>query len=110
MVINQWVPAAHKGDTIGDSARHVRSLPDGWATSELRSQWTTSCAGRPPVRSVRCGTDDVTIFTRAALADDRYLRQASRKAGAPVCNVTPAHFFAPYDPALFRLARSRVRS
>src|SRR5439155_10428997 len=26
MIINQWVPAAHKGDAIGDSARRVRSL------------------------------------------------------------------------------------
>ena len=26
MVINQWVPAAHKGDAIGDSARRIRDL------------------------------------------------------------------------------------
>ena len=26
MVVNQWVPAAHKGDAIGDSARRMRSL------------------------------------------------------------------------------------
>ena len=26
MVINQWVPAAHKGDAVGDSARRVRTL------------------------------------------------------------------------------------
>ena len=26
MIINQWVPAAHKGDAIGDSARRVRGL------------------------------------------------------------------------------------
>ena len=24
MIVNQWVPAAHKGDAIGDSARRVR--------------------------------------------------------------------------------------
>ena len=24
MIINQWVPAAHRGDAIGDSARRVR--------------------------------------------------------------------------------------
>ena len=29
MVINQWVPAAHKGDAIGDSARRVRDLLRG---------------------------------------------------------------------------------
>ena len=26
MIINQWVPAAHKGDAIGDSARRVRGM------------------------------------------------------------------------------------
>src|SRR5262249_44213454 len=26
MIINQWVPAAHQGDAIGDSARRVRDL------------------------------------------------------------------------------------
>ena len=28
MTINQWVPAAHKGDAIGDSARRMRGLSD----------------------------------------------------------------------------------
>src|SRR6185436_11432749 len=26
MIINQWVPAAHQGDAIGDSARRVRDI------------------------------------------------------------------------------------
>ncbi len=26
MIINQWVPAAHRGDAIGDSARRVRDM------------------------------------------------------------------------------------
>ena len=26
MIVNQWVPAAHKGDAIGDSARRMRGL------------------------------------------------------------------------------------
>ena len=26
MIVNQWVPAAHRGDAIGDSARRVREL------------------------------------------------------------------------------------
>ena len=29
MIINQWVPAAHRGDAIGDSARRVRDLVRG---------------------------------------------------------------------------------
>ena len=26
MIVNQWLPAAHRGDAIGDSARKVRDL------------------------------------------------------------------------------------
>ena len=26
MIVNQWVPAAHRGDAIGDSARRVRDM------------------------------------------------------------------------------------
>ncbi len=26
MIVNQWVPAAHAGDAIGDSARRVRQM------------------------------------------------------------------------------------
>ena len=33
MIVNQWVPAAHRGDAIGDSARRVRDLLRGWATT-----------------------------------------------------------------------------
>ena len=29
MIVNQWVPAAHKGDAIGDSARRMRGLLRG---------------------------------------------------------------------------------
>ncbi len=29
MIINQWIPAAHRGDAIGDSARKVRDLLRG---------------------------------------------------------------------------------
>ena len=26
MIVNQWIPAAHQGDAIGDSARRMRSM------------------------------------------------------------------------------------
>jgi hypothetical protein len=26
MIVNQWVPAAHRGDAVGDSARRMRAL------------------------------------------------------------------------------------
>lgn len=108
ITINQWVPAAHRGDAIGDSARRVRSLlrAQGHASDiyamtiddDLRGDilpWTDAAAR----------TGDVTIFhfalpspmteAFAALPGRRVLQYH---------NITPAAFFAPYDPQLFRLA------
>jgi glycosyltransferase involved in cell wall biosynthesis len=108
MVVNQWVPAAHRGDAIGDSARSVRD--------RLRAQG-----------------HEAGIF---ALAIDDDMREEARPFGDPASaagditilhfaipspmteafamlpggrvlqyhNITPARFYAPYDPAIFRLA------
>ena len=108
MVINQWVPAAHRGDAIGDSARHVRDLLRGLGhESELYALTIDEdLAGdvRPfPDPGARRG--DLTIF-HYALPSPMTAAFASLDSGRILQyhNVTPAHFFAPYDPALFRLA------
>jgi L-malate glycosyltransferase len=108
MIINQWVPAAHRGDAIGDSARRVRAMlraqghqSDIYAMTidgELRGDVL-------PFSDPAARTGDVTIFhfalpspmteAFAALPGRRVLQYH---------NITPASFFAPYDPQLFRLA------
>jgi L-malate glycosyltransferase len=108
MIINQWVPAAHRGDAIGDSARRVRGI--------LREQGHTSDVFALTIdddlrSDVRPYDDpdakrgEITIFhfalpspmteAFAALDGVRVLQYH---------NITPASFFAPYAPALFRLA------
>jgi len=108
MIVNQWVPAAHRGDAIGDSARRVRDLLRRMGhTSDLYAL-TIDDELRDDVRpfgheDARRG--DATIFHFAlpspmthafATLDGRRILQYH--------NITPAHFFAPYDPMLFRLA------
>jgi len=108
VIVNQWVPAAHAGDAIGDSARRIRDLlrrrgheSDLFALTvdpELRNEVR-------PFDDPAAGRGDVTIFhfaipspmtgAFAALPGKRVLQYH---------NVTPAHYFAPYAPALFRLA------
>src|SRR5213592_3931801 len=108
MVINQWVAAAHKGDAIGDSARRVRDLLRGMGhVSELYAL-TVDEALKEEVRdfgdpAARRG--DLTIF-HYALPSPMTAAFASLNGGRILQyhNVTPAAFFAPYDPALFRLA------
>ena len=108
MVINQWVPAAHRGDAIGDSARRVRTLIRRMGHQSDIYALTIDDALEGDVRpfadpAARRG--DVTIF-HYALPSPMTAAFASLPAGRVLQyhNVTPASYFAPYDPALFRLA------
>src|SRR5262249_19490334 len=108
MIINQWVPAAHRGDAIGDSARRVRDMlrHAGHASDLFALTIDDDLVGDVrPFADPAATRGGVTIFhfalpspmTRAfaALGGRRVLQYH---------NVTPAAFFAPYDAGLFRLA------
>ena len=117
MIINQWVPAAHKGDAIGDSARKVREM---LRRAGHRSELFALTIDDDLRGDVRPFTDpdakrgDVTIF-HFALPSPMTQAFASLD-GTRVLqyhNITPAAFFAPYDAGLFRLAaigRQELRS
>ncbi len=108
MIVNQWVPAAHRGDAIGDSARRVRDLLRGQGHESDIFALTIDDELREEIRpfadaAARGG--DVTIF-HFALPSPMTAAFASLD-GARVLqyhNITPAAFFAPYDAQLFRLA------
>jgi L-malate glycosyltransferase len=108
VIVNQWVPAAHKGDAIGDSARRVRALLRGMGhESELYALTMDDDLKREvrrfDDRAARRG--DLTIF-HYALPSPMTAAFASLGSGRVLQyhNVTPAAYFAPYDPSLFRLA------
>jgi len=108
MIINQWVPAAHRGDAIGDSARRVRDLLRALGHDSEVYALTIDDDLRHDVRrfddpAARGG--DLTIF-HYALPSPMTEAFASLPSGRVLQyhNVTPAAYFAPYDPALFRLA------
>ncbi len=108
MIVNQWVPAAHWGDAIGDSARRVREvLRSAGHQSDLYAL-TLDDALRGDVRPFTdptAGAGDITIF-HFALPSPMTAAFAALPKGRVLQyhNVTPAHFFAPYAPDLFRLA------
>jgi glycosyltransferase involved in cell wall biosynthesis len=108
MIVNQWVPAAHKGDAIGDSARRVRDLLRERGHRSDIFAMTVDDELRDEVRpfsddGARRG--DITIFHFAlpspmtgAFASLQTVRVLQYH------NITPAQFFAPYAPQLFRLS------
>ncbi len=108
MIVNQWVPAAHRGDAIGDSARRVRDLLRARGHQSDVFAMTIDDDLRQEVRAFadpESGRGDVTVFHFALPSP--MTEVFATVGGARVLqyhNITPAHFFAPYAPGLFRLA------
>jgi glycosyltransferase involved in cell wall biosynthesis len=108
MIIHQWVPAAHRGDAIGDSARKVRDLLRRMGHESELFALTIDEQLRNDVRPFadpEAARGDVTIFHFALPSP--MTEAFAALSGARVLqyhNITPAAFFAPYDAGLFRLA------
>jgi glycosyltransferase involved in cell wall biosynthesis len=108
MIVNQWVPAAHRGDAIGDSARSVRRLLRDMGHESDLYALTIDDELRGDVRAFDepgAAAGDVTIF-HFALPSPMTAAFAALPRGRVLQyhNITPAHFFAPYDANMFRLA------
>ena len=107
MIVNQWVPAAHKGDAVGDSARRMRTF---LRTMGHESEIYALTIDEALVGDVLPFSDpgarlgEATIF-HYALPSPMTEAFAALKGGRVLQyhNVTPASYFAPYSPVLFRL-------
>ncbi len=108
MIVNHWVPAAHRGDAIGDSARRMRDMirsrggeSDVYALSiddDLRHDVR-------PFAEPGATRGDVTFFHFALPSPmTEAFAQLSGGRVLQYHNITPAPFFAPYSASLFRLA------
>jgi glycosyltransferase involved in cell wall biosynthesis len=108
MVVNQWIPAAHRGDAAGDSARRMRAILRGLGHESDIYALTIDddlVGDVRPFGDASARQGDVTIF-HFALPSPMTAAFSHLPRGRVLLyhNVTPAHFFAPYDAALFRLA------
>jgi glycosyltransferase involved in cell wall biosynthesis len=108
VIVNQWVPAAHRGDAVGDSARRVRDLLRGMGHQSDVFALTIDDDLHGDVRpfadqAARQG--DLTIFHFALVSPmTAEFARLPRGRVLQYHNVTPAHFFAPWDAGMFRLA------
>jgi glycosyltransferase involved in cell wall biosynthesis len=117
MIINQWVPAAHTGDAIGDSARVVREMlrRRGHRSDLFALTMDDDLRGDVlPFSEPGAGAGDLTIFHFALPSPmTEAFAKLPGKRVLQYHNITPASFFAPYDAQLFRLAalgRQELRS
>jgi len=109
MVINQWLAAAHRGDAVGDAARQMRDrLRALGHRSDIYALTIDDDMADEAVPFSASGArdGDVTIL-HFAIASPLTQAFAALPRGRVLHyhNVTPAKFFAPYDPAVFRIAR-----
>ena len=107
MIVNQWVPAAHRGDAIGDSARRVRELLRSLGHSSDIYALTIDDDMRDEVRAFatpESSAGDVTIF-HYALPSPMTAAFAALPRGRVLQyhNITPPHFFGDYEPGVFRI-------
>jgi glycosyltransferase involved in cell wall biosynthesis len=113
VIVNQWLPAAHRGDAVGDHARALRNLLRGWGHESEIYALTMDEGLEDEVRlwgDAVSRAGDVTVLHFAVpspmTATFRTL------PGARVLhyhNVTPAHFFAPFDAGICRMAAAGRR-
>ncbi|HEX5214727.1 MAG TPA: glycosyltransferase [Vicinamibacterales bacterium] len=108
MIVNQWVPAAHRGDAVGDNARLLRGMFRDWGhdsdlfamsiDDDLRDDvlpWTDAAARAGDLTIFHFAVPSPMTVAFATLPGVRVLHYH---------NVTPASFFAPYDTGLAAFA------
>lgn len=110
MRVDQFLPAYHRGDAIGDEATHMRDVlrQQGFA-SEI---YCLSCdpgleaESRPFVEYPAPAASDAAILHFALPSPlTRALAGLPCKKAIVYHNITPAHFFADFNPEMARICR-----
>ena len=108
MIVNQWIPAAHRGDAVGDSARKTRDLLRRLGHQSEIYALTIDEDMRDdalPFALDGARAGDVTIFHYALPSPmTSAFARLPRGRVLQYHNVTPARFFADFSPAVFRIA------
>jgi glycosyltransferase involved in cell wall biosynthesis len=108
VIVNQWVPSAHRGDAVGDYAIVLRDLLRAWGHDADVFAMAVDAGLSDQVRpwtDAEARDGDVTLlhFASASAMSAAF----GTMPGVRVLvyhNVTPARFFAPFDVGLARAA------
>lgn len=110
MRVDQWVPALHRGDAIGDSARLMRDAFRRWGFAAdvyaLELDADLAGDGRGFAEWRAGGPDDVVILHHAVPSTlTAALREHRGRRILLHHNITPPEFFAGWDPEMVRICR-----
>ena len=113
MIVNQWLPAAHRGDAVGDHARLLRDCFRRWGhesniyalhiDEELSGdvqRWGDASSRQGDVTILHFAVPSPMSAALATLPGRRVLLYH---------NVTPPHFVAPFDTAIAGMAAAGRR-
>jgi L-malate glycosyltransferase len=108
--IDQWVPALHRGDAIGDSARLMRDAFRRWGheADVYAFDIDDDLQGDgKPFGSFQPGSRDDVVILHYALPSAMTPALAEQKSRRVVIhhNVTPPDFFVPYDAEMVKICR-----
>jgi glycosyltransferase involved in cell wall biosynthesis len=106
--IDQWVPALHRGDAIGDSARLMRDAFRSWGHEAdvyaLDMDDDLEGDGRRHTDFRPGGAQDIVILHYALPSPlSAALREHRGRRVLIHHNVTPPHFFTAHDPEMARI-------
>jgi len=114
MRVAQWVPAAHRGDAIGDEAIRIRNVlrRAGMSSDVYALEVDDDVAGEVLDFAARTESreSDVTILHFALPSPlTRALIDAPGQKIIIYHNITPSRFFVDYDSELVRIAEAATR-
>ncbi len=104
--VDQWVPALHRGDAIGDSTLLMREALRSWGyVSDIYTFNQDPGVSAVPFDQWRDGDpSDIVIFHYALISP---MNEAFAKLGCPRVlqyhNITPPEFFLPWDSEIHKI-------
>src|SRR5512145_90113 len=107
--IDQWVPALHRGDAIGDSAMLMRDAFRAWgyAADVFALDVDESLEGNGrPFGEWRPGVPEDVVLLHYALPSPLTAALRSHRGRRILLhhNITPPEFFSPYDEEMARIS------
>ena len=110
--VDQWVPAVHRGDAIGDSTLLIREALRSWGyTSDIYTFNQDPGVSAAHFDSWREGaSDDVVLFHYALISPmNAAFRSLRCSRVLQHHNITPPHFFAPWDAEIHKILDQGLR-
>ncbi len=104
--VDQWVPALHRGDAIGDSTLLMREALRSWGyASDIYTYDQDSGLSAVAFDQWREGSgQDIVVFHYALISpmNDAFARLGSKRI-LQYHNITPPRFYAPWDTEIYKI-------